>query len=226
MSKLQRKTPRTPEKERQVVDNWFPGSGLSSDIPLGFTPKHTLPMEAYFSAFPSEEIRAEIERQEKKLEDFGKAFPRILTCTLGELSPVEEQVAKKMEVHQTTLELLKSELASRFEGPSTPAIPPKSDAMPKADEPFKHSVDYRSIRWKGEDYSLTPRQAQIVQMLHEAHLDGTPGLSNAYILEGLEATTSRLRDSFRRSDLWGEGKLIIPGRNRGLYRLNLPDAAR
>jgi hypothetical protein len=96
--------------------------------------------------------------------------------------------------------LLKSELASRFEGPSTPAVPPKSDAMLKADEQFIHSVDYRSIQWNGKGHSLTPRQAQIVQMLHEAHLAGTPGLSGAYILEKLEATTSRLRDSFRRSD--------------------------
>jgi hypothetical protein len=69
------------------------------------------------------------------------------------------------------------------------------------------------------------RQAQIVQMLHEAYLAGTPELSNEYILEKLEATTSRLRDSFRGTGtrLWGENKLIIPGKKKGLYRLNLLD---
>ncbi|MGA7637525.1 MAG: hypothetical protein WCB00_11385 [Candidatus Acidiferrales bacterium] len=225
MSKRQRKNLRTPE-EKQGADNWFPGSGLSSEVPLGFNPKHGLRTDANFSAVPSDEIRAEIERQEKKLEDFGKAFPRVLTCTLGELSPVEEEVAKKMEAHQTALELLKSELASRFEVPSTPEVSPKSGAMPRDDEKFEHSGDYRSIWWNGKDHSLTYRQALVVQLLYEAYLAGTPGLSGAYILEKLEATTSRLRDSFRRSDLWGKGKLIIPGTKRGLYCLNLPDPAR
>ena len=220
-----RKTSRTPE-EKRGADYWFPGSGLSSEVPLGFNPKHGLPTEANLSAVPSDEIRAEIERQEKKLEDFGRAFPRVLTRTLGELSPVEEQAAKKMEVHRTTLELLKLELASRFEGPSTPAIPQKSDAMPKADEPFTASVDYRSIRWRGKSHSLTTRQAQVVQMLHEAHLAGIPELSGVQILERVGAPNSRLRDSFKASDLWGTGKLIIQGSRRGLYRLNLPEPPR
>jgi hypothetical protein len=225
VDKRKGKTPRTPI-ERRGAENWFPGSGSQSEVPLGFSRKQALPASAPFSAYPSGEIRAEIERQEKKLQEFEMEFPRALTCTLGELSPVEEQVAKEMEAHQATLELLKLELTSRSESPATPGLIPKKDSIPKEDEEFKHSDDFRSIRWQGISYSLTPGQAQIVQILHEGCMAGTPELPNAYILEKLEATTSRLRDSFKRTDLWGDGKLIIPCKRRGMYRLNLPDPAR
>jgi hypothetical protein len=225
VGKRQRKAPPTPE-EKLDAENWFPGSGLSSEVPLGFSVERALPTQTDFRAVPTDMIRAEMEYQERALADYARDFPRVVTGTIGELSPVEKQVLKKMEAHHTNLELLKLELASRNEIPATPIILPKSDAMPGDHEEFNHSADYRSIRWQGSSYLLTPRQAQIVQILHEAYIAGTPELSNACILEKLEATTSRLRDSFKGTDLWGTGKMIIPCERRGMYRLNLPDPAR
>jgi hypothetical protein len=84
---------------------------------------------------------------------------------------------------------------------------------------FQHSADYRSISFDGQHYTNTSRQAQIIEILHIAFLSGTPDLSDSHILEALDSPSSRLRDSFKGSELWGT--LIISNR-RGTRRLNLP----
>ena len=95
--------------------------------------------------------------------------------------------------------------------------------MELAKDEFSHSPDYCSIRFRAKPYTLTTRQAQVVKMLHEGHKQSTPELSTRHILEKLESETSRLRDTFKNSDLWGNGKLIVQGKRRGSVRLNLPD---
>jgi len=100
----------------------------------------------------------------------------------------------------------------------------KRSGEPKAAQvPFKHSVDYRSIWFQGKQYSLTTRQAQVVEMLHELYKNGTPETSLAHILDRLGTPNSRLRDTFKNTPLWGKGKLIVAGGRRGTVRLNLPD---
>lgn len=84
---------------------------------------------------------------------------------------------------------------------------------------FGHSADFRSIRFRRTSHSLTPRQAQVVQLLFEAYRQGTPELSVAYILESLGTQNSRLQDTFRNSPLWRT--LIVPGKRKGTYRLDL-----
>ncbi len=80
--------------------------------------------------------------------------------------------------------------------------------------------EYRSIRWNNKEYPLTRNQSLIVKTLHEAHERGTPLLPKAALLRAIEAETSRLRDSFKNSPLWGT--LIVPVRKpRGTYKLNL-----
>jgi hypothetical protein len=93
---------------------------------------------------------------------------------------------------------------------------------------FRHSADYRSITYKGRACALTSFQADIVKRLHEAHLNGTCELSQAYILTELDSETGhrgeRLRDYFKRSNvhLWGKGALIVRGTTKGSIRVNLP----
>jgi hypothetical protein len=84
---------------------------------------------------------------------------------------------------------------------------------------FKHSPDYRSIFFDGKHYTSTARQAQIIQMLHIASASGTPDLSDSHILEEIESPSSRLRDSFKGSELWGT---LIVSTRRGTHRLSLP----
>jgi len=86
---------------------------------------------------------------------------------------------------------------------------------------FTHSEDYRSVTLQGKPYTLTTSQAAIVQMLHEELQHGTPELGQAYILERLGTPNSRLRDTFKGPELWG--KLIVRGKKRGTYRLNLAE---
>ena len=82
-----------------------------------------------------------------------------------------------------------------------------------------HSEDYVSITFNDQTFTLTSRQAQVVQILHEAHKNELPDVVQHHILEELGSQRSRLRDTFKRSDLWGT--LIVQGKKSGTYRLNL-----
>lgn len=85
---------------------------------------------------------------------------------------------------------------------------------------FSAGSDYRTIRFKGEEHKLTSNQAKIVKVLHEAYLRGTRAVGKDRLLNAIEAETSRVRDSFKGSPLWGT--LIISNRKpRGTYQLSL-----
>ena len=116
---------------------------------------------------------------------------------------------------------VKTALADFPHFPITHATPENATAENPATD-FAHSDDYRSIRWNNAPHQLTTQQAQIVQMLHGAHKDGLPALSQDYMLERLGVPNSRLRDSFKRSRLWNT--LIVRGQKKGTYRLNLSPA--
>jgi hypothetical protein len=91
----------------------------------------------------------------------------------------------------------------------------------RADEAvFTHSVDYRSIRFKGQAHTLTCNQATIIRILHEALQRATPSVGKATLLAAVESETSRLQDFFRGSPLWQ--KLVVRGDHKGTYRLNFP----
>ena len=85
---------------------------------------------------------------------------------------------------------------------------------------FRHSPDYRSVECEGKLYTFTSFQAQVVQILHEQYLNETPEVGKDYILEELGTPSQRLRDIFQYCPDWRE--LIVPGKKKGTYRLNLP----
>jgi hypothetical protein len=89
---------------------------------------------------------------------------------------------------------------------------------PKPEQRFVPSSDYRSLDWNGEQYTLTPQQAHAVRIWHEHHQSGTPDIGDAYVLEELGTATSRLRDTFRGSPLWGT---LIISKRRGTHRLSI-----
>jgi hypothetical protein len=103
--------------------------------------------------------------------------------------------------------------------------PAESAAPIDQDEVFKHSPDYRSIRFNGMSFTLTTQQTQIVMMLHEAYVAGLPDVGIEEIFDRLgrpeRSKYSRLRDSFKEANesLWGS--LVISGERRGTHRLNL-----
>src|SRR5262245_12844380 len=61
---------------------------------------------------------------------------------------------------------------------------------------FHHSGDFRSVSLDSRPYSLTSKQAQVIQMLHEAYEQGTPEIGQHSILEALGGG-GRLRDVFK-----------------------------
>ncbi len=103
---------------------------------------------------------------------------------------------------------------------------PKRDnrgSRPRGDKPsegFSHSPDYRSVTIRGKAHTLTARQAQIIEILHKAHVDGNPDVSTAHILETLETERSRWQDTFRTNPK-AKSALIKGGARRGTLRLNL-----
>lgn len=85
-----------------------------------------------------------------------------------------------------------------------------------------HSPDYRSITKNGEEFSLTPRQASIIELLHKAYKNGAPELSQAYIFEtiGTASDNPRIRDTFKRNTE-ARKALIATGNGKDLIRLNI-----
>jgi hypothetical protein len=86
---------------------------------------------------------------------------------------------------------------------------------------FDHSDDYGMVTFRGRRYSLTPRQAAIVEILHRSFEAAFPDVSHRKLMNSLETEASRTRDSFKRSELWGT--LIVQGKRKGTLRLNLGD---
>jgi hypothetical protein len=79
-----------------------------------------------------------------------------------------------------------------------------------------HSADFRSVRWHGADYDLSPTQAAIMRQLWEAMEAGEPDVSGETLLEGAESESSRLPPLFQGHPAWGR---LIVSRRRGMYRL-------
>ena len=85
-----------------------------------------------------------------------------------------------------------------------------SASSPKLQE-FTHSLDYRSVTVRGKTYSLTPRQAHMVEQLHEAYESGNPEISSDLILVELGGSNERWQDIFKRNliaklELWSRAR--------------------
>ena len=84
---------------------------------------------------------------------------------------------------------------------------------------FRHSDDFRSINKDGREFTLTPNQAHVVQMLFEAWENKTPDLGQAHIIEEVspDTSTKRLRDLFKTNlAAWKE---LIETVKKGTFRL-------
>jgi len=85
-----------------------------------------------------------------------------------------------------------------------------------------HSTDFRSVRWCGEVYSFTANQAQVIQLLLENWIAGTPDIGDETLLMAVdpEAPPARLHGLFRNHPAWGV--MIVAGRTKGTRRLSNP----
>lgn len=89
------------------------------------------------------------------------------------------------------------------------------------EEVFKHTDDYVSVILRGKSFTLTSRQAEVIQLLHEAYKNDTPNLHQEGIKRRLNmGDSARVRDRFRGSpDTWKH--LIAKGARKGTFRLNI-----
>jgi hypothetical protein len=159
-------------------------------------------------------------RQQQRAEELRRAeHERALAKLRAPVKPPSKPTAEPPAAASGTEEV---------ESPSVPvAEAAESPAPSVVEEEFIHDDDYRTILWKGQDYSLTPGQAKVVRLLHGRYLRGLSGVSKDLLLEALETDNrfpGRLQDLFPRHDpnhvLWGT--LIVPvPRRRGIYTLNL-----
>jgi hypothetical protein len=104
-------------------------------------------------------------------------------------------------------------------------------ALPEVAEPPKpKGVDgaagpgFASFRWGGRLWTFTPKQRQVVSVLHQAYLDDTPDVPQAVLLSECESEGGHLRNLFSGHEAWGT--LIVRssamGGPRDCYRLADP----
>lgn len=96
-------------------------------------------------------------------------------------------------------------------------------------EEFRFSPDYASVHYRGTGLTFGPKSQQIVEYLHKQHLNKTPEVHEQTILGDLnlaknQSVTRHLKEFFKESD--GSynpafGTLIVKGKRRGTFRLNL-----
>lgn len=86
---------------------------------------------------------------------------------------------------------------------------------------FRHSDDYLSVSTRAGSFTLTPRIATVIRLLHRAHRAGTPDVTFERIRAEPEFEAyERLRDIFKPRHLEAFDALIRSS-GRGLYRLNM-----
>lgn len=94
-------------------------------------------------------------------------------------------------------------------------------------ERARHSSDFRSVHWFGEDYTFTAEQAAIVKMLWKNWENGTPDIGQLTLLEAVgsamaENSQPRLSKLFQNHPAYGP--MIVPGATKGSFRLQSPQS--
>ena len=164
---------------------------------------------AYFLAFLREDDTAV-----SQLSTLAGIMPRtysrrVVLCPSVELAPTTQRQLEDSDLELMTLEFQAPDsfVLANIDGPAT------------ADPKLEHSDDYRTVRWQGHTYSLSPLQAEVVSILHQVFRTGAHGLSWEAIGQRLSRDAGHMSDIFKRSD---PRKALIIFEKRGrVYRLNL-----
>ncbi len=101
--------------------------------------------------------------------------------------------------------------------PSTPGTPPATNNAPAPTE-FSADATYEHVSLGTRDYSLTPLQASIVQVLHEASQTKHRWVHLNDLRDRVGFDTEKISGLFRRLPAWRD---LIVSDKRGYYRLNL-----
>lgn len=88
--------------------------------------------------------------------------------------------------------------------------------QPECAAALEASPDYREVRLGGETWRLGPLQAEVIRVLHAAHLAGDPWQSGKAILTAAGSKSLKMVDVFKSQPGWR--RLVLSNR-RGDYRL-------
>jgi hypothetical protein len=98
----------------------------------------------------------------------------------------------------------------------------------KAEAPLssaRHSADFQSVSWFGQNYSFSKTQAACVEVLWNAWRNGTPEVANYTLLQTAKTDQDRVQDVFKRNGkmhpAWGS-MIVSCTDNKGTYRLQEP----
>lgn len=97
------------------------------------------------------------------------------------------------------------------------AVPSEKDLASRLAD-FQHDPDYRHVTLRGREFALTPKQAEIVQVLLDASIKGHPRMHIGRLSEAANFGTPKMSNLFRRLEGWHE---LIRSDRRGFYWLNL-----
>lgn len=136
-------------------------------------------------------------------------------CEYFELEPGQEVLDRVMNAGEIKREesLPSSENADKL------------TVTPQPIREFRAGPGYRSVvAANGKQHSLTAKQAEVIQILHEAYNRGTPDVSQGHIISEVfpNAKTNSLKKLFSDKEAWAF--LVEPGKRRGLYRLKVRDS--
>ncbi len=127
------------------------------------------------------------------------------------------------DLHGSPLEVTRSDLVitaqerSRFESEHELVQDVGDEA------PFTHSLDYKTIALGGRQFTLSPKRAAVVRLLHQAWLADRPWMQGEVLLQQAGSESSRVVDLFGPLEGW---RTILCSDNAGNWRLNLPDLPR
>jgi len=90
--------------------------------------------------------------------------------------------------------------------------------------PAKHffpEQDYKDVRWDGNIFSFSPKQAKIVEFLHDAWKEGNPEMGQARIIEKLGVSSNTRVIHYFKGPHLAWDTLIIKGERKGTRRLDI-----
>jgi hypothetical protein len=152
----------------------------------------------------------------------------IATRTVGEVIPFEKSDKFAIVGPNTPVSEVRAAFRAEQDQPKIAAVIITDDGTPRGnplgfvdhwDMLLTYSDNFRYIRWQGYSFTLSNRQADVVRILYRSYENGIPEVPDKDICKELGTSESRLRDTFRKSKVWGT--LIVKGTKPGMRRLTL-----
>jgi len=139
-------------------------------------------------------------------DSIGQYIPRPMLHELAELAGLSPNEAFQLPLYDLLLMVQFSQ-----------------DRQTTDTESPAHSEDFRSVRCGGTTYTFSPMQAAAVQVLWREWENGTPVVSQDYILAEIGSNSDRLRDIFRSQNKTHRAfDTLIKRSGKGNFYLDLP----